>query len=285
MSISKKNVRNESPMNDKCLLQSATGFKVDLYDHFQSATGFLICSGPSLRGFDLSPLQSRGILTCTVNNAGTLFRSNLWVAHDNPGNFSDVIWRDPGMLKFIPIHHLDQGIRVRDSNGELVDSNETARQMPATLGYKSNSIFSADRWLTEDSINCGDADDNINRKGQPSARSVMLVALRLLHHLGVRRVFLLGCDFRMSFGSENYAFDQSRSRRSIRMNNNTYRILCDKFNMLLPHFKSAGFEVFNCTPNSCLTVFPFVDFEEAVKLSTKNMPSRIETKGMYENPR
>ena len=44
----------------------------------QSATAFLICSGPSLKGVDLSCLHLRGILTCAVKNAGTLLRSNLW---------------------------------------------------------------------------------------------------------------------------------------------------------------------------------------------------------------
>jgi len=274
---------NDATMVNRCLLQSASGCAINVYDHFRSATAFLICSGPSIRDLDLGCLQSRGILTCTTNNAGSLFRSNLWVAYDNPGNFCDVIWRDPGILKFIPIQRFDQSIRIRDLNGALVESDETARTMPATFGYKTNLTFRPNCWLNEDSINCGDRDESEeNKKGPTGTRSVMFVALRLLHYLGIRRVFLLGCDFRMSYGGENYAFEQSRSRRSVRMNNYIYRTLNERFKMLLPHFEKGGFDVRNCTPNSSLTVFPHVELEDAVRLATKNMPNRIQTNGMYD---
>ena len=272
---------NKSTAVQSSLLQSATGCAVNLYNHFQSATAFLICSGPSLKGVDLSCLQSRGILTCTVNNAGTLLRSNLWVAYDNPGNFCDVIWRDPAIWKFIPKQRLDMAIRTRSPNGDLEDSTEAARTMPATFGYKTNRCFRATHWLSEDSINCGDTqiDDDVD---EPSGtRSVMLAALRLLHYLGVRKVFLLGCDFRMSYSGENYAFEQFRTRRSVRGNNYKYRVLTERLKELKPHFDTAGFEVLNCTPNSGLTVFPFVEFDEAVRIAKQVIPDQILTKGMY----
>ena len=66
------------------------------------------------------------------------------------------------------------------------------------------------------------------------------------------------------------------------MNNQTYRTLNERFIILLPHFEKERFEVFNCTPDSGLSVFPFVDLESAVKIATSNMPRRIETLGMYD---
>ena len=273
---------NKSTAVQSSLLQSATGCAVNLYNHFQSATAFLICSGPSLKGVDLSCLQSRGILTCTVNNAGTLLRSNLWVAYDNPGNFCDVIWRDPAIWKFIPCQRLDTKIRIRNQQGELEESSQTARTTPATFGYKTNRCFRASHWLSEDSVSCGDVPSDADANGPPGSRSVMLAALRLLHYLGVRKVFLLGCDFRMSYSGENYAFEQSRSRRSIRGNNFKYRVLSERLEELLPHFEDAGFEIFNCTPNSGLIVFPFVEFEDAVKNAKMTIPNQMLTEGMYE---
>ena len=112
------------------LLQTASGCELNLYNQFQSATAFLICSGPSLKDIDLSCLQSRGILTCSVNNAGTLIRSNLWVSYDSPGKFSETIWRDPAIWKFVPIQRLDKTIRTRNQAGHLEESSETVKQIP-----------------------------------------------------------------------------------------------------------------------------------------------------------
>ncbi len=274
---------NARKSSSQSILQTVNGCTVDLYNHYHSTSAFLICSGPSIKDVDLSCLNSRGMLTCTVNNSGTMYRSNIWIAYDYPGNFSDAIWRDPGTLKFIPTQRLQQTIRVRDKDGKLIDSDLVAGRMPATIGYRTNRSFRPEHWLTEDSINCGDDkplknDDN----EQYGTRSVMLAAIRLLHFLGVRRLFLLGCDFRMSYGVDNYGFPQSRSRKSVRQNNQIYRTLSEKFKFLLPYFQKAKFEIFNCTPNSGLTVFPFLDLPTALKMVTSNMPPKIETEGMYE---
>lgn len=265
-----------------CLLQTASGCELDLYNQFQSSSAFLICSGPSLASVDLSCLQSRGILTCSVNNAGTLFRSNLWVSYDSPGKFSESIWRDPAIWKFVPVQRLDKTIRRRNLAGQLEETNETVKQMPSTFGFRANSIFRPEHWLTEDSINCGDNEADSEKLKLPGARSVMLVALRLLHYLGIRRVFLVGCDFGMSFGGKNYAFEQTRTRRSVKLNNQIYRTLTVRFQQLLPYFKQDGFEIFNCNPQSGLRVFPFVDLEQAIGLATSMMPNRINTSGMYD---
>jgi hypothetical protein len=151
------------------LLQTASGCEVNLYNQFQSSTAFLICSGPSLKDFDFSCLQSRGILTCSVNNAGTLFRSNLWVSYDGPGKFSETIWRDPAIWKFVPVQRLDKTIRTRNQAGHLENLTETAGQMPATFGYRANCIFRPQHWLTEDSINCGDKQSDIEELRLPGA--------------------------------------------------------------------------------------------------------------------
>ena len=110
-----------------------------------------------------------------------------------------------------------------------------------------------------------------------------MAALKLFYYLGIRSVFLLGCDFHMSSGNtHNYAFEQARSKRSVRHNNNIYRNLNEMFLKLLPFFKEHGFEVFNCTPNSSLTAFPYVEFDQALKIATINMTQLIDTAGMYE---
>ncbi len=251
-------------------------------DMYLGATAFLICSGPSLDQHDLTKLSQRGILSCSVNNAGTVCKTNLWVCFDDPGNFSDVIWRDPSIMKFVVYGRLDKTIRIRNKLGELVETDEPASEMPNTFGYRSNSEFEPARWLTEDTANCGQHGKDQDELGIMGSRSVMLVATKILYYLGIRRIFLLGCDFNMKYGQRSYAFEQHRTRASVRGNNRTYRALNARFEALQPHFDQAGFKIFNCTPNSGLTVFPFVEYETAIEQALEQMPKKIQTDGMYD---
>jgi hypothetical protein len=249
-----------------------------LYD---GQTAFLIASGPSLLTHDLSQLSARGILTLAVNNAGAVFRPQLWVCLDSPGRFCDAIWRDPGITKFVPEGHLGSLLTVRDSEGRLIYSHETPRRMPAVFGYVRNEDFVPERWLSEDSFNCGQSDGRRDCAGNSGSRSVMYVALRLLYYLGLRRVYLVGCDFRMAEGRRNYAFPQHRTRASVASNNRLYATLNQRLRLLRPYFDAAGYQIFNCTPASGLTVFPYVPFEEAVACARAVVPRHIDTAGMY----
>lgn len=104
------------------MLFTRDGHNVFLGDMYRGHSAFLICGGPSLTSHDLSLLNSRGILTMAVNNAATVVRPNLWCSVDDPGNFSDAIWYDAGITKFVPLCHMEKTFCVRDANGELVDS-------------------------------------------------------------------------------------------------------------------------------------------------------------------
>jgi hypothetical protein len=110
----------------------------------------------------------------------------------------------------------------------------------------------------------------------------MYVALRLLFFLGIRRVYLVGCDFRMEVGKQNYAFSQERTAASVKGNNSTYAVLNARLGQLLPHFEREGFDVRNCTPGSGLTVFPHLSFEAAVAQAAADIPQTINTGGMYD---
>lgn len=264
------------------MLCDRSGQAVHLKDMYFGQAAFLLCGGPSLTSHDLGKLTGRGVLTCAVNNAAVVFRSQLWVSVDDPGNFCDAIWRDPGILKFVPADHWQKRLIVRNDGGQLVASNETVADMPATFGYRRNEKFSADRWLQEDTFNWGNHGKLVDSEGNRGSRSVMYVAIKLLFHLGIRQLYLLGCDFRMELGKQNYAFDQDRSASSVRGNTSSYRILNSRLSQLKPYFDQEGYRIENCTPNSGLTVFPFRDYEEAIASTTKRIPSNIFTDGMYD---
>jgi len=258
------------------------GQRVVLENVYRGCPAFLLCGGPSLITHDLQLLQQRGILTCAVNNAAAIFRPHLWVCVDSPGNFCDTIWRDPGIIKIAPSKHLRTRLTVRDASGTLQASQDTAGEMPAVFGFERNDTFVADRWLYEETFNWGNAERHVDAYGNRGSRSVMYAALRLLFYLGVRELYLLGCDFHMERGKSNYAFPQRRSDSSIRSNNRTYQVFNDRLRHLLPYFEKEGYRVVNCTPNSGLTVFPTMPFEAAVAQARSRLPSEIVTEGMYD---
>lgn len=264
------------------MLFTRDGHNVFLGDLYRGRSAFLLCGGPSLISHDLTKLDRPGVLACAVNNAAVVRRPNLWVCVDDPGNFCDVIWRDPAVLKFVPLCHMEKKFSVRDERGELVESAKAVGDMPAVLGFRRNERFLAEQWLYEDSFNWGNHGDLVDSHGVKGSRSVMLPAVRLLFFLGIRTLYLTGCDFRMAQGERNYAFEQDRSRGSVNGNNKTYEALNVRFRALLPFFEREGFEVYNCTPDSGLTAFPHLDFDDAIERATAEMPARVETAGMYD---
>ena len=264
------------------MLFTRDGHNVFLGDTYRGRSAFLICSGPSLNKHDLSLLKRPGILTLAVNNAATIVHPNLWCSVDDPGNFSDAIWHDPTITKFVPLCHMEKNFSVRNKNNELTKSELLVGDMPAVFGYRRNEQFIAEQWLQEDSFNWGNHSNRVDAYGNKGSRSIMYVALRLLHYLGCRRVYLLGCDFRMEHGVQNYAFEQDRSASSVRGNNFSYQILNTRLGHLKPFFEKERFEVINCTPNSGLTVFSHTTYEDAIAQASSVQPKTITTAGMYD---
>jgi hypothetical protein len=264
------------------LLFTPDGHNAFLGDMYRGRAAFLLCGGPSLLSHDLARLRERGVLTCAVNNAAAVFRPHLWIMVDEPANFCDGVWRDPAILKFVPLPQILKPIYRRDEAERLVPSAEAAADMPAVFGFRVNEDFVAERWLYESSVNWGNNGARVDACGNRGSRSVMYAALRLLFVLGVRRLYLLGCDFRMQEGAANYAFPQDRSPASVRGNNYTYRVLNARLEQLRPYFEHEGYQVFNCTPGSGLTAFPFLPFDQAVAEATATFPVTMNTAGMYD---
>jgi hypothetical protein len=264
------------------MLFTRDGHNLFLGDLYRGRSAFLIGGGPSLKKQNLSLLEQRGVLTCAMNNVAAVYRPHLWVSVDDPGSFSDVIWQDPAILKFVPLCHMEKKFSVRDSNGALMESSEVVGDVPGIFGFRRNEHFEASQWLYEDTFNWGNHARRKDAEGNKGSRSVMYVGLRLLFYLGVRRIFLLGCDFRMQDGQANYSFEQARSPQSVGSNNKTYQILNSRLSLLKPHFEREGLEIYNCTPDSGLNVFPSMDYRQAVAEATSEMPTLIDTAGMYD---
>ena len=217
-----------------------------------------------------------------VNNAATLYRPDLWLSVDDPGNFPASIWQDPGIVKFGLNEQLDRRIRLRTEDGKLIRSKLTAREMPATFGFLGNYSFDPETWLTEETINLGHQLNETDVLGLTGSISVMYPAIRLLYHFGCSRVFLLGCDFQMNAGERPYAFDQSASKEHINLSNQNYWVIDERFKHLNSVFEEKGFKVYNCTPRSGLTAFESLSYEDAIA-SVAATCHDADTFGLYDD--
>ena len=248
-----------------------------LGDIYRGRSAFLIGGGPSFAGIDSTLLRQPGVLTMGLNNSAKSFRPNLWVSVDRPDHFLRSVWLDATIMKFVPICHADK--KVFDSDRWRFTDLRVG-DCPNVVYYKRNEQFQPEQFLWEDCINWG----NHGRLG--GGRSVMLAAIRLLFILGIRRVYLLGVDFKMD-EKTHYHFEQGRKLDSIKGNNATYQRLNEWFGVLRPLFEKEEFFIHNCNPESNLKAFDHVPFETALKAVLGTEMDGIDvkserTRGLYD---
>jgi hypothetical protein len=245
------------------------GAEVSLKGEFADQCAFLVCGGPSLATEDLSLLHRPGILTMGVNNSPVKFRPNLWVEVDSPANFVMSVWRDPTILKFCPQDHAEKPLF---DNMHWTESATKVGECPHVVYFVRSKRFDHETFLSDQTIQWGNEKDVIGSAGYKGCRSVMLCAIRILYDLGFRCVFLLGVDFRMALEQANYAWDQARSKGSVKNNIQTYAALNTRFKLLRPKLEKAGMHVFNCNPESGLRAFDHMPLAKAVEYALEGWP-------------
>jgi len=216
-------------------------------------------------------------MTYGMNNGPKTFRPNFWSCVDAPERFLKSIWMDPKIMKFVPFAHFEKPIF---DNEKWEMTNMVVGSCPNVVGFRRNEKFVADRFLFEDTINWG------NHKDYGGGRSVFLPVLRIAFLLGFRNVYLIGVDFQMS---ENYTyhFDEQRSKGAVNCNKGTYdRMSKEYLPQLKPYFDAEEFHVFNCSKESGLKVFPYVNFDDAIKDMTSALGDvkNERTWGLYCKP-
>lgn len=285
------------------LLFTRDGHNVFMGDMYRGSAAFLVLGGPSFAKLNHESLNSPGILTMGINNSVKTFRPNLWMCVDNPESFIMSTWMDPTITKFVPFDHAE---KLLFDNNKWEMTNIKVGQCPNVFYYRRNEHFSADQFLFEDTFNWGNHSnlcqcgfwrpDHKKTKAKKitvcpecgerafGSRSVFLPSIRMLYFLGVRTIFLLGCDFDMDLGKDNYHFDQKRSPSSVDSNNCSYKMLARRFEELNPVFEKMGLSVFNCNVDSKLDVFPKVYFGDAMDSVTSGFPDvcNERTSGLYD---
>jgi hypothetical protein len=223
---------------------------------YKNASAFLILSGPSFAGVDHAALASAGVLTMAVNNAPKTFRPNIWCALDPTHRFIRSIFKDPTIMKF---------------------SLRSLGNAPNTVQAKYVLAPDLRNFLDGDEICWGVPKDAVGR------RSVMLASIKILYLLGVRRIYLLGADFNMVQGEDNYHFEQETTPKKVESCNAGFRWMDEQFTALEDHFAEHGLSILNCTESSGLAAFPHIPIDEALREATRDIPDigKESTAGMY----
>jgi hypothetical protein len=279
----------EQPVN---LLLNDKGQPVNLAGIYRGAGGFLVLGGPSAKSLNLELLSRRGVILFSSNNSSAVLpphiRPQVTVQSDKPRKFGDWLFLDGGSLSLSP-HTMwskrDKAeVRRKLGPGQFEGRGILVNECPNTLGFARNHDFNPETYLWEQTVNNGNDEQHAlgmkrGRKirepnGFPHCINTMFCALRIPFYMGVRRLYLIGCDFTMTPGAA-YSFAQDKHDGGCKSNNETYAKMIFMFEALLPKFKAAGYEVFNCNPESQCYVFPFVKFEDAIERETGDIPQGV----------
>lgn len=260
---------------------------------YRGAACFLVCGGPSVQFSPLRLLERRGVLIAAVNNAGAaVVRPHVWFSCDAQHQFHEAIWRDPQIMKLTKLKYTSEKHKWAGSrrsrpvihrwNGkEYVETNDRPADCPNVWGYM-HADFKHQKWnpakyFDEPLPPWGANHREHDPEDKGDFKSVMLVAPWLLRWLGVKTIYLVGCDFRMT-KERQYGFDEAGKPDR---NNGLYGWLNRRFTEVAPHMPAAGIEIFNCTVGGHLTAFPRMTLEDAIRRALAEFPAEIHTRGHY----
>lgn len=152
------------------------------------------------------------------------------------------------------------------------------RDCPNVWGFSRESRFNPATFLEDSSAHWGGEFD--------SHRKILYTpycAIRLLVHLGIKNIFLLGVDHIMETGKGGYAFPQGRTPGAAKSNNAHYQIVNEAMGQLRPYLEAKDIHVYNCNKESHCPAWDYLPFEEAVATCTSMIPEHpLDLAGWYE---
>lgn len=228
---------------------------VDLNDVYLNQSLFILGGSPTLNDENLELLKQRGILTLAINNvAAKTFHPNFWVSGDRPDCYAENILVDPSILKFVNMGKRDFQFR-----------GKAWKYQPATLFYACREkLFTTKNFLDKDYRLCW-------------WKNTFFIALQLAWRLGFRRIYLLGCEFKIS-KEKQYAWNTDLRSSEVNANKRLYSNSVRLMGEMKALFESHGFQIFNCCKTSMLVpAFGFLDLESAVKEATAVIPKDVDT--------
>jgi len=228
---------------------------VDLDNSF-SGSCFIAGGAQSLLRENLDLLKQPGIMVISMNNTASRVPTNVMVCADKPKCYSERILKDPKLMKFAMV-----------SRKDLMVGDKKMMESPNMFFYGTNDNFNVHNLLNE-------------HRDFAWWKNVMPITLQIAYRLGFRKVYLIGCGFKISKDAQ-YSYATSLTDHQINYNIRTYNNFAEKMKLLKPHFKEKGFEVISCTPDSLLNdTYPTMSFEDAIEEVLKDFPKKYHSSEM-----
>lgn len=235
-----------------------------LKNRFRGKSIFSLSIGPSLNTIPLDKLQNK--FTCGMKLIPTYFVPTLWVCLEEWTEMPASIWEHPKLIKLIPHQIQDKGyLKPQPPKFDFFHS-VPLQKVPNLYVFQLNEEFKTDTFLSEQSVSWGCDKKIVDEFGIRGRRSIFLALFKIYYYLGFRKIYLCGVDFKMNV-KQPYCYSRKKAEGAVQENNLLYESLSTRLQGLLPKFKEAGLEVYNCNKNSNLTVFPFKEFEECLQES------------------
>ena len=224
---------------------------IDLDNTFNGSC-FLVGGGSQLKEAKEKLNDSR-IVTMAMNNSGTQISPNLWVGADKAEYYSESILMNPGVMKFAYITR--SGGDVHGTPWKLLPNTYF---ITGLSNYVEKAFFHRGRdfvWW----------------------KNVFLIAVQILHRLGFRRVYTVGCGFNIS-PDKIYGYKTDLTKDQVAYNQRTYDMVVGQINGVLPYAADTHFELISCTPDSKLNgIIPYMELDQALEEETKKIPEHRTT--------
>lgn len=240
---------------------SGARISIDLDDLFFGSSLFLLGGGPSLKDMPLELLKHPSIITLAMNNVPCVFNHpTMWVCADKPPCFSQHIYASPTIMKFTMISRRSEMVGI---------TGKKVFEFPNMFFYGVKD-FSLGDFLNKD-------------RDLVWWKSVFPIALQLAHRLGFRRVYLVGCGFKMSKGSQ-YAWKTELTNYQLNYSQRTYNNDLNRLRSLKPVFDANKFEVISSTPDSVANeILGYIPIEEAIYKERETYPSVSDTMSLVHS--
>ncbi len=237
---------------------------------------FLVCGGPSLRDVRLDRLRERGVVSLGVNLSAAWVPVKAWVFSDPQTKFHHGLYLDPGVMTFCPQPKMERGFMVKMKDGSWRRTTEkikritvgiTVRDCPNTFGYHRRTCFVPNEFFTTPYAHWGPGKHQPPDVPAIGCFCTMLIGIRLLHWLGVRKIYMIGVDHQGRDG-KCYGFPNEKGERVAR-----YDLERQMLEALVEPMKRHGVELINCSATSRCNLYCYVPFDDAVDDCKGDVPN------------
>ncbi len=172
---------------------------------------------------------------------------NYWCSGDPPVYFNEKMWENPDIIKFCAMNTI-KCLRPREDAYAPALTTMTAPNVH--YFHSVQNCTDVESWLHTPWLNWGTSicAAEVPAFHKASARSSMLIGLRLLWHLGYREVYLLGCDCT----PHHHHFPEY------------YETIFHHIKQIKPAFDRFCYSVHQTNFDSHLRIFPFVKFDDII---------------------